>query len=225
MVDPKIMGICQKQLGQFNGEIVSTSLEPITFGRNICLPNLNGSYYSMLVRILVALENSTADIVFFTEDDVLYHPSHFDFTPVRDDIYYYDINNWRWDYPNDRLINYEGLSSLSLMCCHRKLALAHYKEKVRRAYEQPNFNALGEPSWARIWGYEPGTKPTRKGGFSNEEHEKWTAPFPSIDIRHERTFTMSKTHLSEFKHPPKLETWKEVKLSEIPGWNLKEMFA
>ena len=79
-----------------------------------------------------------------------------------------------------------------------------------------------EPRWARKFGYEPGTKLRRRGGVTNEEHVKWKSEYPNIDIRHKRTFSSPKTHLSDFKYPP--TNWIEGKASEIPGWNLKELF-
>ena len=225
-VDKKIMQICQDQIRRaFKGNIVSVSTEPIRFGRNVCLPSLKRSVPGMVKRILVALLESDDDIIFFLEDDVLYHPSHFDFTPPRKDIYYYNVNNWRWDYPNDRLITYDYLKSLSGMCCYKELAINHYQKMMERIIrDKRDWNYEKEESWARSWGYEPGTKPIKKGGFSDEEHEIWKSEFPNIDIRHTTNFTKRKTRPEDFKHLPDMSTWKETTLDEIPGWNLKEMF-
>lgn len=79
-----------------------------------------------------------------------------------------------------------------------------------------------EPRWARRFGYEPGTKKKRNGGFTDEEHIKRRSEFPNVDIRHNRTFSRPKIRLDEFKHKP--NTWYEAKMDEIPGWNLKELF-
>ena len=67
--------------------ITSTSLKPIDFGKNIVVEGKR-SYPTMVKQILVALENSEADNVFFCENDVLYHTTHFDFTPKSDNILY-----------------------------------------------------------------------------------------------------------------------------------------
>ena len=46
-------------------------------------------------QILAGLEALDTDVVFMVEHDVLYHPSHFDFTPPERDIFYYNRNTWK----------------------------------------------------------------------------------------------------------------------------------
>jgi len=201
--------------------ITSCSLKGIRFGQNIVVDG-ERSYPTMVKQILTALEYSRAKYVFFCEHDVLYHPSHFEFKPPSDDKYYYNLNNYRWDYPNDRAIQYDGLTSLSMMCCNRELAIKHYRLRTRLINEQGLSEIRSrEPRWARRFGYEPGTKLKRKGGVSDEQHEKWWSEFPNIDIRHKKTFSSPKTRLKDFKHPP--VNWKELTLERIPYWDLKQV--
>ena len=82
-LDPGIMKACQDQLKQsVNGHrIVSVSLQPIDFGDNIAL-SMERGYLTMFKQILAGLEEMDCDIVFFAEHDILYHPTHFEFTPV-----------------------------------------------------------------------------------------------------------------------------------------------
>src|SRR3990167_3919477 len=230
-LDPVIMKACQKQLkNAFGGEIISVSLKPMDFGENIVLKQkgkiLKRSYPTMVKQILTALEVSSADVVFFSEHDVLYHPSHFDFTPDRNDTFYYNTNDWRWDYPHDRAITSDSLTSRSMLCCNRALALKHYRTRLDTIIMKKLDEHEGrEPDWARRWGYEPGTKRTKRGGFSNDKSEYWKSKYPNIDIRHSKTFSRRKVHLDDFKHAPNEETWREVKLDEILGWqNVKELF-
>lgn len=203
--------------------IVSVSLKPIDFGQNIVLENRERSYPTMALQILMALEASTADYVFYCEHDVLYHPSHFDFTPPRDDIYYYNVNNYRWEYPKDRAITYDELTSLSSLCCNRELAIKHYKYRLR-VIEENGLDKIRsrEPRWARKFGYEPGTKKRRRGGITNEDHIKRRSEFPNVDIRHPLTFSKPKVTLDSFKYIP--NTFREVTLDQIPGWDLKGLF-
>src|SRR5579859_2275007 len=122
-----ILEKCQQEIKNgWQGKIVSVSLKPINFGENIVLPMERG-LPTMITQITMALEALDTDIVFFLEHDVLYHPTHFDFVPVRDDVYYYNLNNWRWGIKEDFAITYDGLHSLSQLCCSRKLALEHYR--------------------------------------------------------------------------------------------------
>ena len=70
-------------------------------------------------------------------------------------------------------------------------------------------------------GYEPGTKPRRRGGFSDETFEVWKSELPNLDIRHRHTFSSPKTHREDFKHVP--EDFVQVSLEEVPYWNLKAL--
>lgn len=198
--------------------ITSCSLKAIRFGDNIVVEGQR-SYPTMVKQILTALEHCKTKYVFFCEHDVLYHPSHFDFTPEEDDIYYYNLNNWRWDYPNNRAIQYDGLTSLSMMCCNRELAVNHYRLRQRLIKDQGLDEIRSrEPRWARRFGYEPGTKPIRRGGVTDEKSKRWWSELPNIDIRHSKTFSSPKTTLDSFKHKP--NNWKEVTLDKIPYWDL-----
>lgn len=202
--------------------ITSVSLKPIDFGKNIVVKGKR-SYPTMVKQILTALENSTVKYVFFCEHDILYSPSHFDFTPPRDDIYYYNVNNYRWLYGTKTAVTYDRLTSLSQLCVNRELALEHYKMRRRKIEERglDKFRSR-EPRLARRWGYEPGTKKKRRGGLTNEDFETWKSEYPNIDIRHKRTFSSPKVHLKDFKHLP--NNWREINIKNIPKWNLASLF-
>ncbi len=218
-----IFSLVQKLISDSGLSIVSCSLKPINFGKNIVLEGRQRSYPTMTEQILTCLENIDTDYVFFCEHDVLYHPSHFKFIPERDDIYYYNVNNWRWWYGHDKAISYDELTSLSSLCCNRKLAIEHYKLRMKLIEEQGLDKVRGrEPRWARKFGYEPGTKKRRRGGVTDEEHIKRKAEFPNIDIRHHGTFSAPKITLDSFKHPP--TNWREWKIEDVPGWDLKNLF-
>ena len=204
--------------------ITSCSLNtPIDFGDNYVLENRKRSYPTMVDQIIIALENSKEDYVFFCEHDVLYHQSHFEFVPQEDDMYYYNLHHWRWRYPTDKAVSWQRVVSLSQMVCNRKMALVHFRERMRVAREQGlDLERSREPRWARRWGYEPGTKPKRRGGFSDEKMGTWESPVANIDIRHDKTLSLPKTTLKEFKHPPK--GWQEINIDDIEGWNLRKLF-
>jgi hypothetical protein len=169
------------------------------------------------------LAYSKADYVFFCEHDVLYHKSHFDFIPTADDVFFYNFNDWRWDYYTDRIIHYNELTSLSQLCVNRKFALDHYQRRQQKIIEwQLDVTRSREPRQGRIWGYEPGTKKTRNGGFSDDKCLTWKSEFPNVDIRHGHTFSKPKTTLDSFKHLP--TGWEETTIDKVPGWDLKGLF-
>lgn len=212
----------QKQILNSGLPIVSVSLKPLDFGKNIVL-KLSPSYLTMIKQITIGLEESLVDYVFFCEHDCLYPLSHFDFTPQRGDIFYYNANVWRWKYPDNLAITYDRLISLSCLCVNRKFALDHYKRRLAKIKEMGwEKDSSREPQWARLWGYEPGTKKIKRGGFSDDDFEIWRSREPIIDIRHGKTFSQSKVTLDSFVHPP--ENFREITLDKIPGWNLNKLF-
>lgn len=199
--------------------IVSSSLKPIPFGENVVI-NRERGYPTMVRQIIAALELTPSDYVFFCEHDVLYHHSHFDFTPPRDDVFYYNENVWRWWWGADTAIRYERMLSLSGLCANREFTLDHYRRRLKLIEELGWEEVLSkEPAWARKMGYEPGTKKKKRGGFSDDDFGTWTSELPNIDIRHSGTFSRPKIKLSEFKHPPKWFT--EIPIEEVPGWDLR----
>ena len=217
-----LFSACQKHILASGLPIVSVSLSPVKFGRNIVVEGTPG-YPTMINQIITALEASTADYVFFCEHDVLYHKSHFDFLPPGDNTYHYNINNWRWDYPSNRVIRYDGLTSLSQLCANRELALKHFKarrEKMKKVGLEKF--SMKDPHLARLWGYEPGRKKRRNGAFLEEKCDNWSSKSPNIDIRHAQSFSIPKVKLKDFHHKP--SGWVETSIDKIPGWNLSKLF-
>jgi len=203
--------------------IVSCSLSPLDFGKNVVLENEVRSYPTMVRQILMALENLDTKYVFYCEHDVLYPKEHFDFTPTKDDVFYYNINAWRWWIVGGWAITYDELHSLSGMCCNREFALEHYRMRMKKI-EEWGLDKLRsrEPRQGQKWGYEPGSKPKRRGGFSDDVMETWKSEKPIVDIRHTRTFSAPKICLEDFKHKP--TNWRQISYKDIPDWNLDELF-
>ena len=124
---------------------------------------------------------------------------------------------------HDTAITYDGLTSLSGLCCNRELAIRHYKYRLKMI-EDWGLDKIRsrEPRWARKFGYEPGTKKRRRGGITNEDHIKRRSEFPNIDVRHPGTFSAPKIALDKFKHEP--TNWQEKPIEEIPYWDLRGLF-
>jgi len=218
-VEEPIFSVVQKRILKAELPIVSCSLKPIDFGENIVL-DLQPSAMTLFIQIVTALEASTSDIIFFCENDVLYHQTHFEFVPPSDNIFYYNTNVWRWDYPKDRAITYDRLVSLSGLCSGRDYLVNHYRKRIEIIKEN-KFKDERDPHWARKMGYEPGTKSKKRGGSFDDIFEEWRSPYPNIDIRHDKTHTPRKVDLNTFKHQP--TNFRETTLDKIEGWNLKEL--
>lgn len=220
-LDEPIFSTVQKQILKSCLSVVSVSLKPISFGKNFVL-DLAPNIITMTKQITKALEISDTDCVFFCEHDVLYPQSHFEFNPPKNDIFYYNSNVWRWNYPHNQAITYDRLICLSGLCVNRKFAWEHYKKRLEKIKELELKTDSSDPLWARQWGFEPGTKKIKRGGFSNDDFETWISPEPIVDIRHKRTYSPPKVTLESFVHKP--TNWKQKTLDKIPGWNLKELF-
>jgi hypothetical protein len=90
-IEEPISSTVRNLLLETNLPIVSSSLRPINFGKNIVV-NLEPGVITMITQIYNALKESRSKYIFFCEHDVLYHKSHFNFTPIKDDVFYYNTN-------------------------------------------------------------------------------------------------------------------------------------
>lgn len=177
--------------------ITSASLKPMSnMGTNVVVDGTRG-YLTMFRQILAALEASTNEIVFFCEHDNLYHPSHFNFTPERKDVFYYD-RNW-WKVRDDGLAVHWDADQVSGLCCYRELAIEYYKKRI--AEWNPNkFDRKFEP-------------------MSQTGSEWWMAEYPSIDIRHNHNLTYNKWTLDHFRDKSTAVNFQESTVDKIPGWD------
>lgn len=208
-----LFSTAQKRLLKANLPIVSVSLKPIDLGKNIQYKGKRG-YLTMYKQILTGLKASSADYIFFCEHDVLYHPSHFEFEPTREDVYYYNNNVWKYKLSTGQCVTYDSCW-LSQLCASRKILINHFTKKV----------ALIE-NGARIMRikFEPGTK----GMIDKYETEFFYSKYPNIDIRHGKNLTgTSRFHPSEFVGNPErvCPNFKETTIDKVPGWNTKLLLS
>lgn len=173
----------KKQLLKANLPIISISQIPIDFGRNICIGPIGRSRISMTKQVLLGLDNTNATIVFIAEHDVLYPPSHFDFTPEDNNTLYFNQNMWRVrarDGTNFKS-GYNGAMS----------QLAGLKWHIRERFiERLDYFTTGKPllgmqgfNWYKTT--PPGISPWCKFG-------SWISPVPTLDLRHGGNLTGSR---------------------------------
>lgn len=196
----KIAHAVQKQLtkiAQDKGMMLYTSsLKPMTFGdKNVVIDEPRG-YKAYFKQIIAALEMSTSEYIFFCEHDVLYHPSHFDFTPPTKDKFYYNLNVWRLRYPENYAVTWEA-NQVAELCCSRELALEWYKKKLEQ-FESGNFDRKFEPQ-----------------GDNKDQYGTWMSSEPNIDIRHGENLTKSKWSIDDFRDKKTCVNWQ---VGECPEW-------
>jgi hypothetical protein len=175
--------------------IVSASLEPIEFGTNIHVKMERG-YLAMFTQILACLEESTADIIYFCEHDVLYNPTHFEFTPPTKDEFYYN-QFWFKVRADGTAVSWDA-DQVSGLVCYRKVALEWYRERVA-TYDEENFDRKFEP-------------------LSGEGSVAWWSRLPLIDVRHKGNLTMSKWDISDFRNKDTAKNFQKTTVENVPGW-------
>ena len=162
----------------------------------------------MHYQILAGLERSSADYVFLCESDVFYHQSHFEFTPPRDDTFYYNTNVWRVRWEDGHAVRTANLQQVSGICASRKLLLEHYR---KRAEVIDRDNGVFD---VKRMAYEPGTR----GKFGDERIDNWQSEFPNIDITgHGQTLTTPHFSIDSFRNPKYATGWEETD-EALPGW-------
>jgi len=199
---------CRSQLDRARGqlELGTVSREPIDYGDWNIVVDAPRSPLTMHRQILTGLERIKGGIVFLCESDVLYHPSHFDFEPERDDVFYYNTSVWKVRYGDGHCIWTDDLQQVSGCCAAHSLLLEFYSKRVAEI-ERDGFNRH----------YEPGPK---TGPYHTAN---WQSAFPNLDIRHRRTLTKSKWSPSEFRNKKYAKGWRETD-GEIEGWgNVRDL--
>lgn len=198
-------------------DIVSSSLKKMDFGvKNIHYPSLRRGYSAMFKQILGALQNSKADIIFFVEHDVLYHPSHFDFNPTDQKTFYYNQNVWFLRATDGHALHYD-VNQVSGICVYRDTAIAHYKERLALVEQKEKELSPDEfNSWIRHMGFEPFThnRVQWKTVFSVDT---WKSEFPNIDIKHGANLTGQRWNKDQYRNQNLLINWQETDDS-IEGW-------
>ena len=189
-------------------EVGCVALQRTDFGDWTIVLDREKSGGTMHYQILAGLERSAADYVFLCESDVLYHPSHFDFIPPDDSIFYYNTNVWRVRYQDGHAVRTSALQQVSGICASRQLLLEHYRKRVEL------IEANGGQFDIKRMAYEPGTR----GKFGDERVENWQSPYPNIDITgHGNTLTVPHFSIDSFRNKKYAEGWEETD-DEIPGW-------
>lgn len=175
----------------------------------------------MYKQILGALENSSADIIFFTEHDVLYHPSHFDFTPTDKETFYYNQNVW-YLRQDGHALHYD-VNQLSGLVVYRETALKHYRERFKMIEQKYNELSLDEfNSWIRHMGHEPFTH-GRIQWESQFKVDTFKSASPNVDIRFGINSTGMRWNKDQYRNQNLLINWEEKEGYQIPGWSPQEL--
>jgi len=216
--DPTIEMACRRQLDLARGDIplVAVGLKPLDYGDVTIVLPLQPGPLTLHKQILAGLKAATdADWIFFCENDVLYHPSHFALDPmgpdedpntVPGDGIYYNTNVWKVRYSDGHCVWTDDLQQTSGLSGDWWTLHDHYERRVTEI-EHDGFDRH----------YEPGPKTGIREVFN------WMSAFPNLDIRHDKTMTKSKWSPSAFRNKRYAVGWRETD-GEIEGWgNVREV--
>jgi len=199
--DELLLSKCRKQLkksADLNGidEIICVSQKPINdFGINFVM-DLKRSTNSIFKQVLKGLQESTKDIIFLCEQDIVYHPDHFKLMPDDDKIFYYDQNRWAVDDVTGKCVFYRS-SQVSLLVAKRNLLLKHYNVCVEN---------IEKDKWRNRYGYSP---PKGHPGKRVGKAVAVMADSPSLDIRREDSWTRKRMTKDQFRNESSCRGWKE----------------
>jgi hypothetical protein len=147
---------------------------------------------------------SKFDTVFLAESDVIYHPSHFKFTPERDDTFYFNTNVWKLRWSDGKCVWTDDLQQLSGMSGSRQLLIDFFSRRIAEI-KKDGFNRHYEP----------------KG----DNKENYQSEVPNVCIRHDKNITMSKWSPKDFRNKKYAKGWKESSVDKLPGWSLKSLLG
>lgn len=209
-LDPEIDNVVRNQLLKISKDkgikIVSVSLQPTDFGVNVTLP-LERGVLTMTKQILAGLTAIDTDVVYLCEHDIIYHPTHFDFTPPKEDVYYYNENTWKVRSTDGQAVFFHTKQT-SGCCADRKLLLEHYTKRVER---------IEKEGYSRKMGYEPGCHHL-PDGIDNYNAKSWMSLVPNVDIRHEGNLTQSRFKPEQYRSRKSIIGW--TLADDIPGWGI-----
>ena len=208
----KLARLVRKYIADSGLPITSVTHKPTNFGKNIVFSGEN-SNKTMFQQILKGLEEMKEDVIYFSEHDVLYHPSHFKFTLSDPNIFYYNGNYWMLRLKDGFAIHYD-VSPLSGLVAYREPLLIHFRERME---------LIEKEGFSLKMGFEPMTHKRIKW-----EHwynfEIFNPEFPNVDIAHSANLTWKRWKIEQFRRKPKF--WNESDIQHIPGWpNLPEMLS
>ncbi len=200
-----------------NMVITCSSLKKMDFGdRQVRFPSMKKGYLAMFKQILGGLEKSSDEIIFFTEHDVLYHQSHFDFTPPDKNTFYYNQNVYFLRIPDGHALHYD-VNQLSGMCGYRDALITHFRERYEVTLEASKKMDDKELNrFVRNMGFEPFTH-SRIQWKNQFKYDTWKSEFPNIDVKHGKNLTGQRWKKEQYKNQKLLINWIETDVS-IPGW-------
>ena len=183
-LDPFILNTVIANLKKYENDypIVAVSLKPLDFKNNIVL-DLQRCHLTMAKQQLAGLQALDTDIAFMVEHDIIYPKCHFEFTPDRNDIFFYNLNWWKVRDTDGQALHFKA-KQVSGLCANRNILIEYFSNRVK-LIESGEIGGRRhfEPDGAR------GYRDEAYGKLTNFGTRDWMSEIPYVDIRHGRAVT------------------------------------
>ena len=137
--------------------IISVSHKPINLGTNICIGEQKRSWLCLYKQLYLGLREANTKYIGIAEHDCFYSPEHINWIPPKDDIFYYNENNWLIQWAEQNHPELKGMYSryknkrlaLSQLICNRDLYIDVLTKRLSviadNAWLIKEVNFIGEP--------------------------------------------------------------------------------
>jgi len=189
--------------------IISVSHEPIDLGRNICIGKQKRSWLCLYRQLCEGLKAAETDNISIAEHDCFYSAEHLNWTPPKDDTFYYNENMWLVQWADNSHPELKGMFSrfwkerlaLSQLICNRELYLEVIERRLDLIDKDRNawngIDHIGEPGYSRIKKAQYWAKSGRaiylkdlvQDTLELERYETFRTEVPNLDVRHDSNFT------------------------------------
>ena len=128
---PEFEARCQRELKRAaRGQtIISVSQKPLDFGENICMEGIGRNLHSLFAQPLAGVKAAQTKYIALAEHDCFYHPSHFEWRPPDDGVFWYDVNHWFVLYQTGDYAYYRR-KPMSMLICTREMFIPAVEEKL-----------------------------------------------------------------------------------------------
>lgn len=196
---PEIEARCRAQLRRCGLPILCVSLNQAADFEETVTVYGEPSVIMMHRQIVLGLTILKDDgLVYLCENDVLYHPSHFQGQHPDPQVFYYNTNVYkRW--PDGHTVWTDDLQQISGLCADKWLLLNYFTRRlIQLETEGDNRH------------YEPNARYACRT-------ENWQSEFPNLDLRHPKTLTRSHRQAHEFRNPKYARGFRIVE--QVPYWD------
>ena len=192
--------------------IISVSFKSAIIGdncTNIVIGERERSVYQMYQQVLIGAKEAKTEFVFLCEDDMLYHPTHFDYRP-EGDVFAYNINKWSifsWVEPS--FFSYRLRKLMNSLIVRREALIKNLEERYAKypVYDKIEFEKI-----RKYWG-EPG-KYENHLGINTIETEEYKSEYPNV--------MFSTPEALGFEGLGKRKAHSSIRVNEVASWGTAE---